>query len=139
MSTPTISPERLALGTGGATVGAVMRVSSSTYIICDADSSQAATAALVPYGVALQSGDAGDYVDIDISEIVSCRAGAAITAGQLLVAEDGGAGDVIPYDVSDYVDGSNVYTVGRAAESAAAGNYLLVQWDVTLNTLSIPG
>jgi hypothetical protein len=129
------------VGTGGVTAGAVCYTSSSTTVICDADSSQAATAALKPTGVCTVSAAAGEYTQLagENAQGVTYIAGTGgVAVGDLLVCEDGGAGAVITYASSDYSDGDDVYVLGRAHSAAAAGAQFRGSFRPYLTTPSNP-
>jgi hypothetical protein len=94
------------------------------WVYCDADTSQAATAALAPRGVTSRSAAAlelGVGILGENPQGVTYTAGAAITEGDLLVCEDGGDGKVIPFDQATYADQTQVYICGMAHEDAADG------------------
>lgn len=140
MASPYYSPLRIAAGTGGYTAGSVVYISSSTLLPCDADSSQAATAALLPVGVASETCAVGEFGTLygESPQGIPYRAAGAIPAGSMLVCADGEAGAVIAYDVGDYSDGDEIYIVGTAHETAAAGNTFRGSFAPRLLSLSIP-
>lgn len=115
---------------------------SGKWAYCDADTSQTATAQLVPRGVTTASvNTADDYASAIAGENpqgVTYTAGAAITEGQMLVCEDAGDGQVIPFAVAAYADGDIIYILGQAHEDAADGALFSGSFRPYLMTVSKP-
>ena len=100
-------------------------VSDGTSInLADASTSQPATATLPAIGLTsaqIQSGANTHGVLGENPQGVTYTAGAAITQGAALVAQDGGSGAVIPYAAADYADADEVVILGIAHDAAASG------------------
>jgi hypothetical protein len=113
------------VGSAAITAGRVVYLDSGEWAHCDADSSQSATAALRPLGVA-QASAAADAPDASIYDeqfdsVPFVAGSGAISEGDLLVCEDGEGGKVMTFDAADYTPGDVVWTVGTAKTDAAAG------------------
>lgn len=101
---------------------------ATTAAVCDADSSNAATAALRPLGVLMQSVAAGDECEIATGPGIPVQNLDAVEEGDLLICADGESGKVTPLTAATadslLADGDPVYVVGRAEQTASAGSVL---------------